>query len=891
LTGLPPSPADVEEFVRDDAPDAYARLVDRLLASPRYGEKMAQGWLDLARFGDSSGYQDDGDRPSWPYRDYVIRALNDGMPFDRFTIENLAGDLLPDATMEQQIASGFNRLHRHNEEGGSDEDEFRAVYTVDRVNTTAATWLGLTLGCAQCHDHKYDPITQREYYSLFAFFNSLDGEVVINKNNRECHPFIRVPTGDEQRQLDGMNAELAALEARRTELTPAADAAFATWLAAESQRLAAEPATADPDRGAIGGLFGRSEAAAYYADAALLEPLGLSHELRASGRINVPQTVNAEANVGYFSAALGPAQAQVGFSVAEGPRFFAYLGRPGGERVASEPLFAQHGVQYDWSFRYDPDGGDDDPADDDVAPEGLLTLDLRRGSERVGTVQLDLSAADRAASIECDAFGLSVRGTSDADTPVELYVDDLAYVVSRTGDLRLQDFSCEPDWKGDRNREQRHNFGFHPTATTAPSGGSIGLTAQQVLLVPEDRRTPEQVAIARSFFVENFQPELTAVERQLESIRNTRTTFEKRLPVALVWREMAEMRPARVLARGDYQQPGELVERNVPSVFPPLPDGDQRDRLSLARWLVSREHPLTSRVTANRIWQQLFGAGLVRTPEDFGARGELPTHPELLDWLAAQLMDGGWEIKRLQRAVLLSHTYRQTSSVSPEKWQADPENRLLARGARFRLTAEEVRDAALSASGLLVEQLGGESAYPYQNLEFYREKEDSPGEWQWPQEPGPQLYRRGMYTFWRRTTPYPPFTTFDAPSRGECTVMRSRTNTPLQALITLNDPTFVEAARVLAERIVAEGGGDAASRLECVFERCLSRPPSDAEAVILLGLYERERERYRSDPDAAAALVAQGSAGHVREGDAVETAAWIAVATALLNLDEAITRE
>ena len=671
LTGLPPDPSDVEEFVADEAPDAYSRLVDRLLASPHYGEKMAQGWLDLARFGDSSGYQDDGDRPSWPYRDYVIRAFNDGMPFDRFTIENLAGDLLPDPTIDQQIASGFNRLHRHNEEGGSDEDEFRVVYTVDRVNTTAATWLGLTFGCAQCHDHKYDPFTQREFYEFFAFFNSIDGEVVINKNNRECHPFIRVPTDAEQRKRDSYVADINSLEQQIAPLKPAADAALAAWITEQSA------------------------------------------------------------------------------------------------------------------------------------------------------------------------------------------------IVTTAGD-----------------------------ESSAQSGGKDeSLTVEQILALPESDRTDAHHGTLRTNFLSNQYPKLAALEEQLSQARNERATFEKRLPVALVWREMAEPRPAYLLARGDYQQPREQVERDVPSVFPPLSEDVPRDRLALARWLVSPDHPLTSRVAANRIWQQFFGAGLVHTPEDFGTRGELPTHPELLDWLAAELIDTGWEFKRVQRSILLSHTYRQTSAVSPEQWQADPENRLCSHGARFRLSAEEVRDVALAACGLLVEQLGGPSTFPYQNEVFYREKEDFPGEWQWPQKPGPQLYRRGMYTFWRRTTPYPPFTTFDAPSRGECTVMRSRTNTPLQALITLNDPTFVEAARVLAERIMNDGGPDPSSKLTFAFLRCLSRPPSEAESEVMLSLYKHELARYGEDPHAATALIKHGSAAHDSAGDPAETAAWISIATTLLNLDESITRE
>ncbi len=611
LTGLPPTVDEVDAFLNDSSPNAYERLVDRLLASPHFGEKLAQDWLDLARFGDSSGYQDDGDRPNFPYRDYVIAAFNSNMPFDQFTIENLAGDLLPDATLMQKVASGFNRLHRHNEEGGSDPDEFQVVYSVDRTNTTATTWMGLTFGCAQCHDHKYDPFSQREYYQLYAFFNSLKGELVISKS--ASPPQIPVPGDSDQRQLDQLAGEIAELEQRK---------------------------------------------------------------------------------------------------------------------------------------------------------------------------------------------------------------------------------------------------------------GNAGLEVQDI-------------------------------DAQLTALREKRDALEKSIPLALIWEEMEQPRPSRILTRGDYQLPGETVGRDVPAIFPPLDPAAPRDRLTLARWLVRGDHPLTARVAVNRMWQLCFGVGLVRTPEDFGVRGEPPTHPDLLDWLATEFVrkpldpteeHSPWDVKRLMRLIVTSATYRQSSAVSPGLRELDPDNRLLARGARFRLSAEEIRDGALAASGLLTRRIGGRSVYPYQPDHFYRDKEDDPGEWKWPLENGEELYRRSLYTFRRRTTPYPSYQTFDAPSRGECTVARSRTNTPLQSLVTMNDPAFVEAARVLGERVAVYGSNDE-ERLSFAFRTVLSRMPTTRERAVLVELFQSERNRYVADPQAAATVISHGAAPRQSTADPVDVAAWMAVATTLLNLDEAITRE
>ena len=896
LTGLPPTVADVDLFLGDSSPDAYEKLVDRLLASPHYGEKLAQDWLDLARFGDSTGYSDDGERLSWPYRDYVINAFNANVPFDQFTLENLAGDLLPNATLIQKVASGFNRLHRHNEEGGSDPDEFRVVYAVDRTSTTATTWMGLTFGCAQCHDHKYDPISQREFYQFYAFFNSLKGEVPISKGPHP--PQIKVPGAADQQRLTRISDELASVEKQAAELQPAIDKAFEAWQKAPSGETVKTNAPTGKT-GAVGGIIARSRQPAFFADTKLSSPLLFDQSIRASGRISIVRSVNSMVDIGHFLSSDLAKGAHVGFSVAEGPRFFAYIAPPGGVSTRSTgPIYAEHGVEYTWTYSYDPTGGADDPQDADLVGEGLLTFELKRDGKSLGVLQTDLTAAQRVTPAPLDAFGFVFRGFDDADSPISVYVDDVEYTVARDGGSRRDDFSVDPGWIGKGNAEHGHHFGYDPVATTA--GGAADLTIPQILALAPDKRSTAQGVRLREYFIQEKFPEFKPVQTKLAALKTDRDAAERLIPSALVWEEMDPPRPAQMLIRGDYQSPGEAVERNVPSIFPPISAGP-RDRLTLAKWLVSGEHPLTARVAVNRLWKQCFGAGLVRTPEDFGVRGELPTHPELLDWLAVEFSAGpeqgqppviplAWNTKHLLRLIVTSATYRQSSAGTKDLRDIDPDNRLLARASRFRLSAEEIRDAALVASGLLTRKLGGRSVYPYQPDYFYREKEDDPGEWKWPLETDGELYRRGLYTFIRRTTPYQPYQIFDAPSRGECQVARARTNTPLQALVTMNDPGFVEASRVLGERIAAIKDSDSAGRLTVAFRTVLSRTPTAREQKVLLDLYKAERERYQADPQAAQVAVSHGKSTHLST-DAIEAATWTTVATVLLNLDEAITRE
>jgi mono/diheme cytochrome c family protein len=870
LTGLPPTLPEVDAFLADSSPEAYEKVVDRLLASPHYGEKLAQDWLDLARFGDTSGYQDDNDRPNHPYRDAVIQAFNDNLPFDQFTVESLAGDLLPQPTISQRVLSGFNRLHRYNEEGGSDPEEFRMVYAVDRTNTTATTWMGVSFGCAQCHDHKYDPFTQREYYQVLAFFNSLQGEITVSKGPANP-PQISVPDPRNQQRIDELTRRIAELELSLRTREQESAAALEKWL---RQPLLTEADEESSEKiGAIGGTVARTTRRAFYADLKLGGELSLETPLRSTGRVMIVRAVNSSVEISHFSTTNGKGVPGVGWSVAEGPRFFAHLALSEGAVIQSNPIPGQIGVEYEWSCTY-------------VPQSGRITLEMQLDGKPAGTTAQTLTADQRASGLNLDAFGISFRGLNDQDSPIELYFDDIEYTVA-DGTQRTEKFDHNPGWDGEGHQTDGHQFGYSKLATTkSPDSLSIS----QLLAVPAEKRTEQQTARLRQHYYREYVPEILELQQQLSGLRKEIETLELSAPLALVWQEMLTPRPTQILTRGDYQQPGELVERVVPAIFPSLPSDVPRNRLGFARWLVSGDHPLTSRVAVNRYWKQVFGAGLVRTPDDFGIRGELPTHPELLDWLAVEFQRD-WDVKRLLRMLVTSATYRQSSETTRSLRERDPDNRWLARGARFRLSAEEIRDAALTSAGLLNRRIGGRSVFPYQPDHFYRDKEDDPNEWKWPVETGAELYRRGLYTFIRRTSPYPSFQTFDVSGRGECTIVRARTNTPLQALVTLNDPVFIEAARVLAERVLTESNGTTADRVEFVVRCVLSRRPKEAERTVLETLYQIERERFQADHEAAARVRAQGRAPQTADLDPVEVAAWTMVANALFNLDEAITRE
>jgi len=830
LRGLPPTPGEVEAFLADTAPGGYERMVDRMLASPHYGEKMALLWMDLARYGDTSGYHFDSTRDTWPWRDWVIRAYNDNMPFDRFSLEQLAGDLLPGATRDQRIASGFNRNTRFNEEGGADPDEWLVRYAVDRTVTLGRVWLGLTLNCAECHSHKYDPISQKEFYSLYAFFNSLE-EVgaggMAGFHNRPVPPVLRVPLEGEERHVRAVaeaEAEAERIAASLTYEDPGADA----------RPEPVEESWVDDEPPAGAKLEGTSP---WTFVTAAEGPVfkGQKASFRAA----------EELAQHYFTGASAPLE------IGPGDRLVAH--------VFLDPAAPPKQIMLQW---YDAKGSWDHRAywGESQAPWGLegtpSRLPMGPLPKTGAWVRLEVPAAKVGLPP-----GSKIGGMSFAQYGGKVHWD--AAGIVRGGD------------------PVRHSLAAWLAA--AATDDQTPAAIRELAARPAAERTAADAARLRRHFLQHVcldtRGQFRDVNARLDALQNGPAAHQ---PVSA---ELPEPRPAFLLVRGDFQQPGDRVERGVPAIFPPLPEGGPRNRAALAKWLFDPGHPLTARVTVNRLWAQAFGRGIVETIGDFGRLGRYPSHPALLDWLAVEFCESGWDTKHMLRLLLTSNTYRQDAVGSGGSAERDPANLLLGRAPRYRLMAEEIRDAALRASGLLSERVGGPPVFPVQPANYYAGKQ---GSWRWNESAGEDRFRRGMYTFWRRTTPYPTFVIFDAPDRSECAVDRPRTNTPLQALATLNDPQFVEAAAALARAVLAGGVADPLVRLDDAFRRTLARRPTPEEAAVLRDLLERRLAHYRDRPSEAAAL-AGGVVG--QGGDAVELAAWTNVANAIFNLDEFIVRE
>jgi hypothetical protein len=668
LTGLPPTPAEVDAFLADRAPDAYERLVDRLLASPRYGEKMALHWLDLSRYADTHGYHLDSGREMWRWREWVIESFNRNLPYDKFVLWQLAGDLLPNATIEQKLATGFCRNNMINFEGGADAQEYLTQYVFDRVNTFGTAFLGLTVGCAQCHDHKFDPITQKEYYQLYAYFNAVP-EKGLDGSKGNATPVLSLPTPEQEKKQVELNA---AVDRARLQLAAA-------------------------------------------------------------------------------------------------------------EKLADE-------MQAAW--------------------EGSLGAEIAIGPKRLG-------------------------------------------------------------------------------ALPAP--------VAQAIEVPQAERTDAQRTVLRDHHRAKVSKDVRDAKAALDARIAESDALKKQVVNVMVMEQMDKPRDSFVLQRGLFNSPGEKVEPGVPASLPALPADAPKNRLALATWVTDPQHPLMSRVAVNRFWKLVMGNGIVKTANDFGSQAEWPSHPELLDWLATEFTGTGWDLKRLMRTMVTSATYRQTASVSRELLEKDPLNRLYSRGPRFRLSGEEIRDTALAISGLLDPRIGGPSVSPYQPPGLWEELSSRKDSSNWTaqsfvQSHGADLYRRSMYTFWKRTSPPPQLTTFDAPDRETCTVSRERTNTPLQALVLMNDPTYVEASRILAEKVVVLGGTTPVERIRYAFRLATARVPSAKEETMLLQLLEKQQERYKSQPEEAVKLLSNGEFKRNELLNPAEVAAWTNVASTILNLDETVTR-
>ena len=1010
LTGLPPTPEEVDAFVGDERPDAYERLVDRLLASDRYGEHMARYWLDAARYGDTHGLHLDNYREMWPYRDHVIAAFRDNQPFDEFLVEALAGDLLPDATLAQKIATGFVRAHVSTAEGGSIVEEVYVRNVVDRVDTLGTVYLGLTVGCAACHDHKFDPITQRDYYQLFAFLNNEDGSP-MDGNAKAHEPVVKVASAEQQQRAEELTSA-------RNEAVAAVQAAVDAFEYAEPARVADERPRVDTlwfdDElpGAGGGqgfdwvdspvhsgtraMARRGEGlhqhfvemagqklrvgdgdvlfAHVWVDPAnppreimlqwFGDGAGWDHRAFWGEDViawGVPGTVSRHRvgdlpATGRYVRIAVPAR-DVGFlpgAVVDGMAFTLHGGRAVFDAAGIEsavPQEAEDIVWIDdalpaganaqgdgphWNFVGATDGGPTPHRgavslrrsmggglNQDYFNGAADPLVLAAGDRLYAHVWIDPTNAPKGIQLQFHAGNWNHRARWGAPCHGAGAGNGADFVVSEVvppagGWVRLEvgiaDVGLAPGAKldgwaftqvggtvhwddaGVRTWSQHDDRHLHSLAVwTRRAADDQSLPAPVREAASASAPTPAQQKLVRDHFIRHVHDGsrgvIAPLEQAVTDVEKQQRDLDGQIPTTLVMRERMEPKEAFILRRGEYDQKGDKVERATPAFLPPMGSDLPRNRLGLARWLVSDDNPLTARVAVNRFWQQVFGTGLVKTAEDFGNQGEPPSHPALLDELALRYRESGWDVKVLMRDLVLSATYRQSSAVGPEGYARDPENRLLARGPRHRLDAEVVRDQALLLSGLLVEQLGGPGVKPPQPEGLWKAVGYvGSNTANFSADRGPdKVHRRSIYTFWKRTAPPPQMAIFDAPSRESCRVRRERTNTPLQALLLLNDPQFVECARGMASRVLAQPG-DVQARAEWALSVVLARPADPAEVAEVAALVDEQRAAFAADPDSARALIAIGDAPPDPALDPIDLAAWTVGANLLFNLDELVQK-
>ena len=835
LTGLPPTPEEVRAFDADHGQGAYERQVDRLLASPRFGERMASFWLDLVRYADSVGYHSDNARTVWPYRDYVVRAFNRNLPFDRFTAEQLAGDLLPGATAEQKIASGYNRLLQTTEEGGAQPKEYRAIYLADRVRNASTVWLGGTLGCAQCHDHKFDPFLARDFYSFGAFF----ADVKETEVGRRSPDYL--PDAKQQAALSAAEAEIERWGQGLEAETPERLLARAEWEKALAKRRSTSWTTLEPVEAASANgtrvMIQGNDFSIIASTSNGPKPPKDTYTIRFKTELKGMTALRLEALTFEELPLGGPGRdAKGGFVVSE-----VEVKDGGGRPLAVRNTSASTGTDAAAAAAIDgkTDGG------------GGWALATADGESHRLVMELELP------------FG------TGEETPLTVVVHQNAGDLKTLGRLKLSGTTAALPVR------------------TEP-GAEAGPEILAIAALPPAERTSEQNESLTRFY-RRSAPELAEARAQLRAAELRREALLAEVPQSLV-SVVHEPDVVRILPRGNWlDESGEVVSPAVPRFLPALEaTGPRATRLDLARWLTSRENPLVARVFVNRLWKLAFGQGLSRTLEDLGSQGEWPTHPELLDWLAVEFMESGWDVKHVMKTLVTSATYRQTSVPSRELVDKDPYNRLYARQSRFRLDAEMVRDNALAVSGLLSTKMGGPSTHPYQPKGYWAYLNFPPREWD--DATGEEQYRRGVYTWWQRTFPQPSLVAFDAPSREECVAERTRSNVPQQALALLNDPTYVEAARVFAERILRQGGSTVDARLRFAYARALARAPSPEESRLLSALLSKERAAFKSRPGEARHFTAIGQAPAAKGVDPVELAAWTQVARAILGLPELITR-
>lgn len=973
LRGLPPTLAEVDQFIKDSSPDAYEKLVDRFLADPAYGERWARKWLDLARYADSKGYGSDPLRMTiWRYRDWVISAFNQNKPFDQFTLEQLAGDLLPNATLEQKVATAFHRNTMTNTEGGTDDEEFRTAAITDRVDTTIQVWMGLTMGCAKCHTHKYDPISQKEYYQLYAYFNQ-----TADNDKPTDAPTISAPTHSMLQETKRIDAEIVALNKRLQTHTKQLASAQQKWestLHAKPVWNVLTPISAKSSSKTTkfqiqkdGSVLATGPAAKenYLIVTELNVPTIKALRLEALPNDGLPlkgpgrakdgnfvlsqikltsepfNTVDTPVKGQYLRVEHQGTKKQI-LSLAEVQVFQA------DKNISSQGVASQSSTSNSGDARLAIDGNTDGHffnakstthTNTEAKPWWELNLKKETPVDRIAIWNRTDGAGNRLANFKVsllDAkrkviwqsviaappapsltvpvsnrrtipFNRAIASFSQAGFPVSAAIDPANKnkkgwaVGPQSGITRSAYFIPEitPAAKAGKQRltiTLSHNYqdtqyalGHFRLSYTTDSKLEPRLKVADDLLAivdtkPENRTPAQQTKLAA--YYRTIAPGLKPTRDQIAKLQKSKPVY----PQLPIMQELPtdKQRKTHIMVRGSFLTPGDEVEPAVLSAFNPAPAKTPSNRIAVAKWLTAPENPLTARVNVNRLWAQLFGAGLVVTEEDFGTQGELPSHPELLDWLATDFVRNGWDMKAMLKSMVMSNTYRQSSVTKPEHIQKDPRNQLLSRGSRYRLEAEMIRDQALVISGLLNKKVGGPSVYPVQPEGIWRAAFN--GQRTWATSKNTDRFRRGLYTFWRRTVPYPSMATFDAPSREICTIRRISTNTPLQAMITLNDPVFIEISQALGRRLVKEGGTTPRSRIEYGLKLSLIRPARPEQIEPLLKLYESELKYYKSHPDEAAKLVENSLSPLPAEYDKSELAAWTVIANVLLNMDGVLTK-
>jgi hypothetical protein len=864
LTGLPPTPAETDAFLNDKSSDAYERVVDRLLASPRYGERMAARWLDAARYADSNGYQYDAERIMWRWRDWVIDSFNRNQPFDQFTVEQLAGDLLPNATLDQKIATGFNRNHRANTEDGIVPEEYAVEYVVDRVETTSTVFMGVTLGCARCHNHKYDPFTQKEFYQVFAYFNNVP-ELGRAMKYGNSPPVVAAPTRDQQASLNRLEERIQIFRAFLATHKSSIEKAQTKWEKTSAQSIqdywtpkstleAVFPMSSASEGKPVGGLFS-------------IHP----------GRIGTAARFDGKTYLDAGDVA--------GFDIEDRFTLSAWVYSddiPDGS-VASRMEDNSKGKGYGLHINHGKVHVNltSNWADDAIRVETEETLAPKRWSH----VALTYSGSRMAEGVHVYIDGQAAK--------LKVELDSLYRPFRNAGRPVREPFRIAGGWGASRRfkgllddiRIYREVLSGNELSALA-----AGAPIQELARKPADQRSNIDRFQLRRYFLEYAAPAdvREAFAKQL-SLEQEEQELQRTFPTVMVMAERPTRNDTFILQRGAYNVHGEKVEPGVPAVLPPLPESVPSNRLGFARWLVSPRNPLLARVTVNRFWQMCFGTGIVKTSEDFGRQGEWPSHPELLDWLATQFIRTGWDVKAMQKLIITSAAYRQASEGTPALIERDPENRLVARGPRYRLPAEMIRDEALYAAGLLVERVGGPSVKPYQPEGLW--KEIGMQDMDYTQGKGPDLYRRSLYTFWKRTVAPPMQANFDAALRESCVVRDARTNTPLQALNLMNDVTFVEASRFIGQRMMQSGGADPADRLRYGFRLVTGRWPAKAEEDVLRANLQFHIDFFSSKAEQVDLYLKQGDSAPDPKLNRTQLAAYASVASLLLNLDETISKE